>query len=260
METAEYVLPEKVWLRQGRIYWRPVDLWQPVSYPTARFGVGEFQRFLALETASDEEILEFAREYGPVTTFSQEMDIRVRTEEEKRVGETVGEAADEWRQLARTAGAILRISANHRDGKTAKSTDWAVIYGISQSLGGRRNLGFEMALVAGQVNQWLRNGHVGPALLPTADHKLKIVLSGQKLRGALAIQLLQQIGGTQLAACSGCHKFYFPTRAPRTGQDNFCEVCRKAGVPVARAKHRQYLKPKLKKVRQHGRTINKKKK
>jgi hypothetical protein len=253
METNGYALPENVWLSEGRVFWQPMDVWQPVRYPEAKVTPETFQRFLNLNSASDDEILAFAQEYGPITAFSREVDIRARLAEEKRVGETVGETTDEWRRLARVAAAILQISKDHRDGKTAKPEHWAVLdadagMGSRPMLDKKRSREFEMVLVAAEVNRWVKLGGVAP-LLNIVDNEFKVVLEAFKLRGGLAIQLLQQIGGTQLAACSGCHQFYFPVRAPRVGQDNFCKICFDAGVPVARAKHRQYLR-KLEKQKQ----------
>lgn len=258
IEVNDYPLPEKVWLADGRIFWTRADIWEPGPYPRATVTPDVFKRFLNLNSATDQEILAFAQEYGPLTTFRDVRDIRVRLAEEKRVGETVGESTDTWRRLARVAWSILQVSRDHRDGKTGKPEHWAILGadGVASRplLEGRRNLEIEMIIIAAEVNRWMRAGAVAP-LLNIINCKYKVVLESQKLRGGLAIQLLQQLGGDRLAACSGCHQFYFPLHAPRTGQDNFCEICQTAGVPVARAKHRKYLRDRAKGKKKNGRTI-----
>ncbi len=213
IEVNDYPLPEKVWLADGRIFWTRADIWEPGPWPSATVTPDVFKRFLNLNSATDQEILVFAQEYGPLTTFPDVRDIRVRLAEEKRVGETVGETTDTWRRLARVASSILQVSRQHRDGKTGMSEHWAILGadGVASRplLEGRRNLEVEMIIIIAEVNRWMRAGAVAP-LLNILNCKYKVVLESQKLRGGLAIQLLQKIGDAQLVACSGCFRFYFP--------------------------------------------------
>lgn len=245
-----YRLPESIQLKKGKLFWQPAGATR--VQPT----VATFAGFVNLSEASDEKILAFAERWGPLEFFRAKK----------------GEPCDEWRRLATVAGAVLRISQRHYDGERGRAEDWQILYRMSESnipiliaaweirfgRGGKRDLErkklgqmwwssirhhglrLEKVLIQIIVNEWLERGQVCPALIGTARYQ--IILRAEGLFGSLAVQLLELLGRGAISACSGCHKFYFPTIAPKAGQDRYCFKCRETGVPVAAAMHRRNLK------------------
>jgi len=270
LAVPPYALPTSVSLESGTL------LFGESSGSAVRPTLKTFLSFLNLSAASDEEILAFAKKWGPLGIIGPFSGPDWRTK---------GESCDEWRRLARIAYAVLEVGRCHNEGGKAAPEDWQtlvnddcagpdVVFPPSKSqkqmykwnpyapgfrtvtdreMGRFREthgLGLEKETIQDIVNVWLIQGRVRPSLV-IKGQRYELSLQANRLFGALAVQLLEMVGRYVIAACSGCRKFYRPTiklksgeikpYAPKAGQDRFCQKCRDAGVPVARAMHRRNL-------------------
>jgi hypothetical protein len=165
-----------------------------------------------------------------------------------------------WRLLAARVRAILRINAalqgraRQPNPMVGTEADWDVIIKSFDPIvqacfevytDGRPRpedvieAQFRLML---ELQMWLRVGRVGLGLGITqlsrsrTSWKLQVTYVG--LLGALAYQLLLNvIGESSLYACDGCGIPYIRLkRAPRPGQENFCDDC--SEVPKRRAVQR----------------------
>jgi len=86
------------------------------------------------------------------------------------------------------------------------------------------------------LSEWQDMGRVEMRLV---DGRLK--LKTQTLFSALVWQMLSVVSSQAFSVCDGCHRTYSPKRQPRASARNYCQQCRKRGVPVRDAvrDHRQ---------------------
>ena len=189
----------------------------------------------------------------------------------------------QWRRFARVAGAILNLSQDLTDGGIGKGTDWRVIaefdrllpfssraitlaeLGVFGSSPKRKATPTALkeaalearAVVSDFVNQWVEFGNVRPHMLwQTGEPTVQLAggLYRGSLFGALAVHLLELAGRYVIANCSGCRKFYHPEIRPKSGQDRFCEQCRKQGVPIHLASHRRNLRVAERRAQKRAKT------
>lgn len=206
--------------------------------------------FSKLHSAPPESICDFARRYGVLRAFKvarkDRQDILPTDIEmpdgsvwvaSNYAGGTAKEPIELWRYLSSKIGAILRINSYLKGrSRTPKPSpgleeDWKILDGgdsTAPPLEDPRDAQFFLLHV---INDWLRTGSVGLELsianwsTRKTDWKLEITYSG--LLGALAYRLLLTVvGESNLYACDGCGNPYIRTkRAPRPGQENFCDDC-----------------------------------
>lgn len=232
---------------------------------TVRPTLKTFSDFLNLAKASDDEVLDYAKEWGPLNIIGWTNRPLSPGREQCKV----------WRQRSAIAGAIIEISKNHHAERRGDPEHWLTLgreafvpldlivegrylrkpkeadgfllpKGFSAMTERERiktreqeGLKIEKWIVEHIVNEWLDEGGVRPVL--TLSGKCELTLMVRGLLGALSVQLLELLGRQLIAACSGCHKFYRPARAPRADQEHFCEECVEAKIPIVRAKRRQAL-------------------
>jgi hypothetical protein len=142
-----------------------------------------------------------------------------------------------WKGLACELKAILRINAALK-GRTKNprpqigtQDDWQVLLGDEGRLHPIDDVRDAQFLLLTTVNEWLKRGGVRLQLGTTGWSKdrtawiLRVVFDG--LAGGLAYRLLLMVTGeSRLFACDGCGRPYIRlVRAPRPGQENFCEDC-----------------------------------
>src|ERR1035437_9541804 len=87
------------------------------------------------------------------------------------------------------------------------------------------------------LNVLLELGRVRPWLVWEGDGssaRPNLAFSGPNLLSYLALQLcLRASKHDAFAVCCYCNQPYTPSeRAPKAGQRNFCQDCRKRGVPI----------------------------
>jgi len=215
------------------------------------------ERFLCLDSARDASIHEYASKYGPLMIFC-------RTEvSEDETTDVVWEHSMVWRYFARCMKALLRIAACFHNGRKTADSDWQVIGDRPpfvftktrlRDLKTLSPLSFQPEetwilisafLRAGEhrdrdawsrlLNVLLDLGRARPLVVwrAGAEPNLpQIVFSGGRLMAYLALQLsLMALKQEGFAICSFCRKQYSLKRAPKTGQRNYCQDCRGAGVP-----------------------------
>jgi hypothetical protein len=182
-----------------------------------------------------------------------------------------------WRYFAASMQSLLRIASCFHSDRRPDGADWDRIGAFQTSLaapaeqipdllsatyGGEeawsvmvhfvgRGVDRDRKMWARLLNVLLELGRVRPWLIWEGAGKSarpKLVFSGPNLLSYLALQLcLRASKHDAFAVCSYCNRQYAPMgRAPKTGQRNFCPVCRAAGVPVqvAQRSRRERLREK----------------
>jgi hypothetical protein len=205
--------------------------------------------FTKLHDKTPEAIREFAAGHGVLNMFrvspkyQQRTDIKVSDGTIWGFGPGAAAGKGEeplclWRYFAKRLHSILRINCalkgrNRNPLPTAGlNEDWAILDPGGVPIEDPRDAQFFLLLT---INELLRQGSVGLELgiakwsQQSTDWKLDITYSG--LLGALAYRLLLTvIGESNLYACCGCGNPYVRTKkAPRAGQENFCDDCTDIG-------------------------------
>lgn len=271
LAVSEYLVPSRIRLEGERLFWQPVEQWKKVK-PISE----AFADFLALgePKESGRDVLDYARKWGVLNLCREHLlpvshDNRCKPFE--RHTDSQGEPVLQWRRFARLAGAVLNLSQDLTDGGIGKGTDWRVVadfdrlLALSTTAATLAELGMfgssprrkatptalkeaaleGRAVIADLVNQWVEFGNVRPRMLWQTGEPIVLLASGLyrgSLFGSLAVQLLELAGRYVIASCSGCRKFYNPEIRPKSGQDRFCEHCRKQGIPIQLASHRRNLR------------------
>jgi hypothetical protein len=220
-------------------------------------------QFTKLKQASD--VLRFARRYG-VFGAKEMIEDAPQMPNELRLSPGAGrwcvsiKATMEdkeplwiWFLLSRQARAILRVNAGLK-GRThnpmpevGTGDDWKAIAGPGEPFTDVRDAQFFLMLA---VNEWLRIGEVGLRLELVGISRTKTdwrvgvgygQLYGYNLFGHLAYRLLLSVAGEdRLYACSACGNPYIRIkRAPRAGQDNYCDDCAHVARLRATQRYRQ---------------------
>ena len=201
---------------------------------------GTVIEFSKLDT--NEKILQFARRSGVLNVVEIKREHQESTDFElssgsiwspSRFGGKGKEPLALWLLLARRMRAILRINSSLK-GRTrnplplvGQESDWTVL-GASVPLEDPKDAQFFLLL---EINDWLRRGGEGLELGISEWSRLKtdwkLELSYNGLLGGLAYRLLLMVvGESNLFACDGCGTPYIRLkRAPRPGQENFCDDC-----------------------------------
>jgi hypothetical protein len=174
-------------------------------------------RFARLAQATEKQIRVFAESWGP-------LDLGSRQEESVAV----------WRRHARLAQALLRFTAELSSGGLGDEDDWRVICQSTpakdlERLGLPR--GTQIAIVAAAVNTWFAQAR-GHGILAIQDDDLQVRPYASNLFGVLVTQIAHVIARSdQKAVCAGCRNTFRPTRPIVRGSRQYCDVCRKKGVP-----------------------------
>lgn len=208
-------------------------------------------RFVRLANAEAPEILDFAREWGPLQICEHEFPASHNPE---RIGMPPGcfpqviknathkyiywEPLERWRLFSRVAGALRRIAIKIHQGETGEPIDWTIVRRVAapvQVEHGRR-------LLADLVNMWLEIGDVRPQMewresqpsIAVGVGSLMASIDATGTFGALAVQLLLSVvPSTGLYTCSNCGSTFTREKPrPAAGRRRFCPVC---GPSAARA-------------------------
>ena len=146
-----------------------------------------------------------------------------------------------WRHYAAIARSLLSVAHCLNQRTAIKEDDWQVIgqlAGIGGSdffrRGDSRRDAWRRLEVA--LNVWLSLGGVR-IVLHRASTNWNVGLGGRPaignwLFGAIGVQLMLAITNTDgVAFCSGCGKFFLPSRRPNPKRRRYCEECKKRKMP-----------------------------
>jgi len=260
LAAGEYAVPNEIEIDGNCLTWR--FTWQKPYRPhrSVKPQARMLPQFLALgeTTIPDEKIVAFARKWGVLYLCKEH---RMPASHKPFCEPSQSERLSEWRFLARQMKAALEIAVRlDRDEQLGRREDWQILKGeveedefyhgrdlphwkagwrdTSENL--LKAFSFEKSDVGRKIDGWLAIGGVRPRAGWHGD-QLLITLEGSpcgKLMGALAIQLMQEIGRCTFLFCRNCKK----TFAPKTRQARYCPACQKAGVPQQKATDRRNRK------------------
>jgi len=219
--------------------------------------------FSKLSDAPEGVVCDFAKRYGVLRAFKLKRKYQEPTDIELPDGSVWGignidagsgsEPIALWIFLAKRLRAILRISSKlkgPREGKPRKPApgsdeDWKTLDPESDNppIEDPQDAQFFLCHV---INEWLVTSSVrlelGIAEWSREATAWKLAIAYNGLMGGLAYRLLLTVmGESNLYACDGCGCPYIRTkRAPRPGQENFCDDC----TAIARRRASQRWKEK----------------
>jgi hypothetical protein len=224
------------------------------------------EQFLCLADASDSDIHSFASQFGALHIFCR----KEKSESKDQV--VITESCNVWRYFARSMRSILRIGARFYAGQIPHPGDWDAIANCPKLIEqageeeefepkvdilspmplsgeyGWRTIVYFLRIPrirnrknwARLLNAMLDLGRTRPWVVwdrYAATTPPQLVFAGPGLLSYLALQVcLTALKLDSLVVCSYCNKQYPPPRrAPKSGQRNFCDECRKKRVPVRMA-------------------------
>jgi hypothetical protein len=169
-----------------------------------------------------------------------------------------------WRGWSMQAHSLLRLCATLRGGKRGLPEDWAFVQdpppweGMNfDEVGPRETIAIEWGAVVFVLQEWIARGRVRPNVrykwfrappkLAERSWRLRLSLGGDRLLGALAVQLVFAASRTRgIFLCDGCGKDFRPRRNPNPNQQQFCSKCSNDGVAGRLAARRYYARHKAK--------------
>lgn len=268
-------VPAEVDLVGEDLVWRARD--GKVRCREARPGSGLLESFLELRNARPKAIMGFAKRWGPLGL--QETNLpegrsfpwRPRRAFESGVTDTIviwpggeyREPVAAWRGWAMQAYALLRICAALRGGRRGRPDDWAFVSDKPwkdvnfEGMAPSEAIAVEWGLVVFVLQEWIARGRVRPnvrykwfsvpAKLADRSWRLRLSLGGDRLLGALAVQLVFAASRTrEIFLCDGCGKEFRPKRNPNANQHQFCARCGREGAPGRLAARAYYARNKAK--------------
>jgi len=147
-----------------------------------------------------------------------------------------------WLARARQAERILTLAVDLNDARDGDPGIWAdalgdISFSWAKTQDRRRRLRQQREALSDLVNNWCQAAAVGFRLV-ASDHGISVVVQGQGVNGAIALQLMAAVAKKKgFAVCSYCTHFYTPEkRLPKATQLNYCKVCREGGAPSRVAK------------------------
>jgi hypothetical protein len=222
-------------------------------------------QFTGLRSADDERIREFAEKFGGLGIFCRKELLQLQNSPDGPMNFLVTESCEVWRYFAGAVLALLKIAATLDNRKPGTAEDWEAIGNIplvmrempisdrfdflSPVMAGGEKAWVDMAYFVERgpwdrnremwlrlINSLLDIGRVRPIMMWRDDgERVKarphLVYGTPALLSYIALKVALTSARTDaFAVCSYCGKEYTPIRAPKFGQRNFCNDCRKAGV------------------------------
>lgn len=234
------------------------------------------RKFIRLANGSNEKILAFAREYGPLGLCRCGVSFGHRDRDGNRCYRTyparkkpkvhppylTRESIDGWRRYIKWAKGILTVARKlHRDEK-ANDMDWAWVMDLGSNCTNYPHIislasNLENAPLSANtlidqkqrlskvVNYLLDECEVGPSIT-WCKQNIKVAFGlrtpfgfGNRLLDAIVVQLFGAVLRVEgLANCSVCGIPYRPTRSPREGENHYCEDCKSSTNKIAKRKTR----------------------
>jgi hypothetical protein len=226
-------------------------VWQePVTYrPIDTSGL--LIRFVALSDAGADDVLAFARTYGPLWLCERHsivswhrpimsMSSWLAPTETLRAYEiswinmiclpriegsspqTWSEPFEGWRSLARSVGILLRaLHAVHMPGRVIGSAMWQAIEGFELPDEALGPLADDSRRLAENLNAWIQKTDV-QLIISATNRRFHAALGSNPYTfsalGLVALELVRvamNAGG--LIECGGCRRLYMPKKPPRAG-------------------------------------------
>ncbi len=255
-------LPSDIWIDEGRLFYS-------FSRPHSRLdikkcGPNMLERFVRLHGQPDDVVLSFARGWGPLQICSHGLPAAHQGGVTQLPDYTPGKCVPEWRRdgtrvvysepiaawhsYSREALAMLNVAASLRGGVVkASKVDFASLgcwldvvraeMGRTDEIGTpdlfdrAARLPSRMRLAIEGLNRWIYLGGVRPSVEWLTKGSPSIQFFTPGLFGALALQLMLAVSGSDgWAMCSGCGRPFSPSKVPAGRRRRYCEDCRKAGV------------------------------
>jgi hypothetical protein len=210
--------PREALLHDGFLKWTWYDMDGASKSPELQTAPATLCfKFARLAQASEEQIRVFAESWGPLKLDSRQE-----------------ESVATWRQYARLAQALLRFTAQLNSGGPGDEEDWGVICESTPMKAlerGSWSPELQMAVAAAAVNTWFAQAR-GHGILTMLNNDLQVRPYASNLFGVLVTQIAHVIARSdQKAVCAGCRNAFRPTRPIVRGSRQYCDVCRKKGVP-----------------------------
>lgn len=259
---SSWLAPAEVWLGtepgwRDMLFWRPPRLDGTESFGEGRVDAAAVERFCALRTGANADVLRFAQRYGVLGLCQHGLPhghgvtrgVVPSHERCRYMGDPVTgwwEPLDHWRKWAADATAMLNIGSQLAHGKLGEPADWTTLHGAEPFWldDGPEVWGdlvaFEGHQLAEELNGWLGVGGVrfDAAWNPTTA-AVVVSTAGRSLLGAVALQLVLMLaGGKGYAVCDGCPSIFTPSRRPRQDRRGYCPECVRK-VRNRQAKRRQ---------------------
>ena len=230
-----------------------------------KHGTGLLDGFVRLADASPDNILAYARKWGTLGICRHDLPwthslstqgatfLRPGSEDwSAERAQTVGfcsprrlkepwgltkwEPINAWREYAQRARALLNLIAAAELERPPSREDIQTAFPTFQlaewEWHGTQGIGLAQYVSGRCISDWLDISGVSLGLVWWEKSKPMLRLMEGGLFGAIGIALAMKAARSDgLAICSGCSTAYTPSRAPRSGQRNYCPDCRASGVP-----------------------------
>lgn len=245
-DHGSWKTPVSVELDQGNVRWSRRGETRSVNPPRDLL-----DRFIRLDSASDQAILRFAENYGVVAVCADHGDpLSNRRHAVGQVARTtscdvLGGAEPYvptgwYRAFARWARSILNLAERIHNENPGNSTDWDFVYpGYSEV----RETGFgrnfkpvdlsqhdlfqeDREVLAQLLDWWLTEVDTRVRFhWDWSDPRPQVNLNAGSLPGAIVTSLVFAVGRSGgLAVCTSCGIVYSPDRQPAKGRRNYCDA------------------------------------
>ena len=244
-------VPKRVELLNNQLHYNDTDYRLVPTSPVL------LQSFIALKEADNNSILRFAKRWGVLRICRHglpdshlpygQMNDQVMGHAFKFCspqdtdlveGCWYCERISEWRTWAAEIEAVLNIAANLNNGKVGSDQDWAQLSkwieeGVWDLLyEPLEPLESQFRLFIWVLRGWIEVANLHPSLT-RKDGKWSLSFFTGGLFQGLTLRLILAVTTTDsLAVCSACGVSYFPERRPDSQRRNYCQLCRRSGVPI----------------------------
>jgi len=244
-------VPQSIQIDRDRRYL--IRRWTGKSPRVQGVAPGMLEGFIRLRLASEEQIRDYAREWGFLGLCEH---LKPHTHDRQFYGlgrdclplgahEGAGhEPMSEWRRYARQAWAVLRIAACLRNGKQPQPEDWDALDwpGDNQR---PASLAEALSTVTSVIQLWNGWSDLRPAFRWTSEGP-QVAFGAWHLFGGLTVQLMDTIvwaGARPYEECYHCREPYRPARKPRAGENHYCQDCRDMRYPQIMASRNSRKRP-----------------
>jgi hypothetical protein len=256
------VVPTHIWLEENRLAWFYTNHADGEARADKRVitSAGAMDAFLRLSDATPEEILRYAKRWGPIGFCRHGLPATHKSRwgpdrTDSRTCHVSGsrrhswESLEFWQLTSRRARALLNIGAKLSADQPGAEEDWKI---LDCAFVNPRNsyewkIPNQRSTLEWQLTRWMQMGLLVP-VVKFRDKRLSFsldVLTILGLFGFLAYQLALAISSTDgLSVCSACGQAHVPARKPTANHRTYCSDCRKSGRPLRDAS-RDYRQRKL---------------
>jgi hypothetical protein len=266
VQSGFSMVPKNIWIDGPGLLWDGTDF---IYTPP---GSGMLSRFVELCTASDDEILSYAKKWGVLGLCEHGLPAshnkhpggaqkwRVLGVAQQGivscmpVALTIGgmiyfDSISQWRLWSRKAKAIWNIGQQTNGGRTGLSEDWNAI-GLwpDHALPWEPGIDSARLTLGREISRWIDMGQVRPHFeWSQKNNQWEISIRAHgfpNLFGLLANALMLAVSDKDgYSVCSNCHSWYIPGRQPSANRRNYCtrEDCKKAAWRDSQRQRRKRL-------------------